>query len=214
MTSNYFLKTIQTLRKQEEIILFGNILLINDTEASEVVEFLKIEYHQEALEYPFEVPDFDADAALWAAKTIYTCTQLVLYRENRVSDLAFLLPDFSNELTPSAILSCDLCYRFMPEILVQLKIIDSEDDILPILEKQLLLWHYSGIHYPLETEKLDFQTISSNNCLQQLYMNRIIEYKKINLAKHQACKSWIEANLGIFTQDFWNELKLEKNING
>ena len=104
MPESYFLKSIQALRQQEEILLFENILDISESASLEVVEFLQLEYRLESLDYPFDVPQFDATAALWAAKTIYFCSQLVLYREINISDISSALPRFTNSITPSAIL--------------------------------------------------------------------------------------------------------------
>ena len=145
MTKYYFLNTIQTLRKQEEAVLYEKLLPISEQEKKEAADFLYQEYQQEALEYPYQVPEFDVFAALWAADFLYTALQLVLHREQKEQDLVQLLPDFPNEITPSAILSADLCLRFLPDVIIQLKLIDSEDALIEILEKQLTLWHYSGI---------------------------------------------------------------------
>lgn len=212
MPENYFLKSIQALRQQEEILLFENILDISESAAGEVIEFLQLEYQNESIDYPFEVPKFDAMAALWAAKTVYICSQLVLYREISVSDISSVLPDFTNSITPAAILSGDLCLRFLPSIVQQLQIIDSHDGLLPILEKLLNTWHYSGISYPLKIEELDFLAISSNKCVHQLYINRVIEYKNLKLAIHPVCEQGIGAVVGIFAQDFWYDFQLTKTI--
>lgn len=210
MTDNFFLKMIRTLRHYEDVMLYGNILDIKETESIEVIEFLENEYQCEVLNYPYEVPAYNAEASLWAAKTVYTAAQLMLYRENKEADLPFLLPDFLGEFSASAILSSDLCLRFLPDMLTQLKFIDSEDPLIQILENKLRQFHYSGISYPLEIERLDFRNVGSNKCLQQLYINRIIENKKIQLADHPECKDMVFASLGFFAQEFWNELKIQQ----
>lgn len=205
---------IKNLREHEEIMLYGNILNIDERESFEVVEFLKNEYQLETIEYPYNVPEFDPKAALWAAQTVYIAAQLMLYRENNDSDIEVLLPDYIDECNASAILSSDLCLRFVPNILSQLKLIDSEDILIQVLENKLNRWHYSGINYPLPIEKLDFKDIFFDTCIEQLYINRIIEYKKTLLAVHPACKNRVAASMGIFAQDFWNEFKLETGIYG
>lgn len=212
MKDGYFLKMIQTLRQQEEIMLYGSVLQISEKEAAGVTKFLESEYQQEVWEYPGEAPAFDAQAALWAAKTVYTAAQLMLYRENKPDDLVALLPSFQNNCTAVNALSADLCLRFLPNIIVQLKLIDSEDELIHILENILLEWHYSGINYPLEIDSLSFDLLFANNCLRQLYIDKIIAYKKLSLAMHAACKPLVTAQLGIFTQTFWNDFKIATTI--
>jgi MoxR-vWA-beta-propeller ternary system protein len=214
MLREYFATMIKQVRQQEDIMLYGNILTIDQLESIETIEFLRNEYEREALEFPYTAPPFDKDAALWGAKTVYIAAQLILYRENRDTELSVLLPPFSAELTPSAIVSADLCLRFIPDMLIQLKLIDTEDALIALLEEQLCVWHYSGVKYPLKTELPDFQKITSNDCLYQLYINRIIEYKKLHLAKLPEFKEGVAANLGMFPQVLWNDFKLEMSIDG
>ena len=212
MSASYFLKMIQNLRLHEDIMLYGYVLEMKEDETLEVINFLKSEYQKEALDHPFDSPDFDPDAALWAAKTVYVAAQLILYRENKETELELLFPDLTKETNAGTILSVDLCLRFLPDMITQLKLIDSQDALIPILEKHLYQWHYSGINYPLEIEKLDFKNINANRCIHQMYINRIIENKKISLAKHPDCKGLVKANLGIFAREFWNEFKIESSL--
>lgn len=200
---------IQHLRKYEEVILYNNILELTENDSKEVITFLELEFKSESLNYPINCPHFNEGAALWAAKTIYTATQLMLYREHKEADLAFLLPDFNNNPNPSEIVSADLCLRFLPDILNQLKLIDGEDKLIPLLEEKLTTWHFSGVNYPLDSEKIDFQNSISNFCLHQMYADRIILNKKIQLAKHPAFESPIAASMGIYVQELWKEFKTD-----
>ncbi len=206
MSDNHFLKTIFRLRQREEVLLFTNILKIKSIEQREVLQFLHEEYRTEALNYPHEAPDFDEAAALWAAQTVYWAAQFILYRENNAEDLEKILKDFKGQVSPSAILSVDLCLRFLPAMLVQLKMIDPEDEMVEILENILYRWHYSGVNYSLDIEKLDMKPVMDNACLLQLYLNRIIEYKKIKLAESELFKPHIKSNLGMYANEFWGAL--------
>jgi hypothetical protein len=212
MHENYFLKSIQALRHQEEILLFEHALTFSAQDIQEVVDFLALEYERESMEYPYIPPDFDPLAAEWAAKTVYVSTQLLLFRESSVDDIASALPAFSHQITPSAILSSDLCFRFIPSIIRQLVLIDSQDELISFLESHLLVWHYSGITYPLDTTLLSFESILSNPSLHQLYINRVLSAKNINLALHPACRQRIDANISIFAEDFWKEFTMETRI--
>ncbi|MBC7450416.1 MAG: hypothetical protein H7259_02895, partial [Cytophagales bacterium] len=207
MSNAYFLKMIEMLRKQEDILLYDNLFHVNPIESEQVMEFLKKEYTREVLEYPYTAPPFNSTAALWAAQTVYSAAQLMLYRENKDSDIDALFPDYSGEIDASAILSCDLCLRFLPDMLIQLKIIDSDDPLIELLEYTLIKWHYSGINYSMDIETLDFFPVHSDPSLKQLYVNRIVRYKKLSLANHPFLKELMMANLGMFGKEFWNEFK-------
>lgn len=212
MKQNYFLNMVQHLRQHEEVMLFGNILHINDTDADETVAYLQEQYLTESLEYPYTAPPFDAAAALWAAKTMNMAAQLLLYRENKPDDLAGLFPAFDREMTGASVLSADLCLRFLPDALRELKIIDSLDPLILILENILQQWHYSGIHYPLDLGKINFEAGLSDPCMRQLYLDRIIHYKNMGLAQHGLFRNHISAALGLYAPHYWKEFQTEKQI--
>ena len=209
---SYLLDMIIRLRQQEEILLYDNILHTAADEELMLQSFLEQEYRTEAAGFPYTAPPFHPEAALWAAKTVYTAAQLMLYRQNKPDNLAALLPGFTGEYTASSILSADLCLRFLPDMLIQLRVIDSADALIALLEQILLHWHYSGIACPLNPEKLDFSGAYADNCLMQLYADRIVAYRRLRLAAHPACKDLLAANMGIYASEFWNEFQLENKI--
>lgn len=194
---------LTAIREREEIILYDNIFQVSEPEQHQVIDYLSQVYHQESLEYPYQVPTFDIHAGLWAANTLYVAAQLLLYRKNSNADLLTLLPNFIYPKTPSAVLSADLSLRFLPDIITQLDKINPEDELIPIVEKHLYSWHYSGISYPLSVDKLDFTVEESNRCLQQLYANRIIEYQRKPLAETTAFSEIVGASLGDYRKNFW-----------
>jgi len=212
MKQNYFLNMVQHLRQHEEVMLFGNILHIDEADAAEAVAYLQEQYRAESLEYPHTAPPFDAAAALWAAKTMNMAAQLLLYRENKPDDLGALFPAFDREIDKASVLSADLCLRFLPDTLRELKIIDSLDPLILILENILHQWHYSGIHYPLDLSKVELERNLADPCLRQLYLDRIIYYKNISLAQHELFRRHISAALGLYASDYWKEFETEKQI--
>jgi len=200
---------LQHLRQNENIMLYSNLLQVSEEHEAEAADYLKTQYNQEATDYPFTAPDFDKAAALWGARTVYIAAQLMLYREHKVADLENMLPVFTGEITANAMLSADLYLRFLPGIINHLKLIEPEDGLIPILEKHLHTWHYSGIAYPLEKTKLDFSIITAHKCLHQLYVNRVVQYKNLGLARHPALSRLLRANLGIYRPEFWPGLTFE-----
>lgn len=180
------LLTIQHLRLHEELLLHGLLAPALEKDTAELSSFLAEEYATESINYPHTPPPFDPEAALWAAKILYTAAQLLLNRQHEAGDLPKLLPPYPQALTEGAILSADLSLRFLPPIIDQLQRIDPEDPLIPLLENLLLPWHYSGIGHPLPIEKLNFEPLSGMFCLRQLYIDRVIELKNRALAEHIA----------------------------
>ena len=204
-SKTYFLNTIEHLRINEEIILYTNLPHISE-EDNLTIAFLEKEYANESTHYPYTPPAYNALAALWGAKTIYYALQLILYRENKGKDLPLLLPVYTDEQNASAILSADLCLRFLSQVLDQIKVIDADDLIIQVLEGHLQQWHYSAIGYNLNPEMLNFQQILENNSLKQLYINRIIENKSKKLAELPNLNEHVKASMGNYSSYFWEDL--------
>lgn len=209
MSESCFLKMIQILREREDLILYGNLLEVEKEE--EVGFFLRDEYENEIKDFPFISPAFNTNAAIWAAKTIYISAQLILYRENKINELELLLPDYKDEIDSSAMLSADLCLRFLPSMLIQLKLIDSEDPLIEILEKKLSVWHYSALSYNLNFDEVDFKIIITDKCLEQLYLDRITKYRKLELSQNSQFKESILANFGNYAKELWEEFYFKKS---
>ena len=184
-------------------MLYSSISHISAADEAEVILFLESEWGNECLEYPGQVPDFDADAALWAARTIYTAAQLMLYRKDRSEALQALLPPFAAVPTAGCMLSADLCLRMLPPLLVQLAAIDPDDAIISILEARLDVWHYSGIGYKTPIEIPDFSLLLPSTCAMQLYTDRVIARKDAVRAALPAIAPFINAAMGDLRNHFW-----------
>ena len=212
-TVNNFLQTISSLRMLEELIVFGKMEIIPESDYKDVITFLEEEYLEESTGFPMNVPAFNAEAALWGAKTIYAAACVLLDRNQNNNELDLLFPPYAGNIEAGSILSVDLCLRFLPPILFQLKRIDVEDEAIMLLENILATWHYSGINYQLNYSKINFTTISDNVCMYQLYCDRIIQFKNLELAQLPVFNSHIKGCLGLHTHIFWNELKTANKIN-
>jgi MoxR-vWA-beta-propeller ternary system domain bpX4 len=205
-----FLKMIQQLRTYEEVILYGNVLKSSEAELKEVLQFLQQEYTKEAIDYPCQAPVFDADAALWGAATVHTAAQLMLYREHKPLELNSLLPAYALPITAAAILSADLCLRFLPKIMIELKMIDSEDALHPILEAIANTWSYAAIAVNTDMKLVNETVLANNECYKQLYAQRVVHFKKLNQLQIPIVQQTIKNNMGIYTNVFWKEAKIEE----
>ncbi|MET3021651.1 hypothetical protein [Flavobacterium hydatis] len=205
-TKTPFLDTIYHLRTIEQIILYDKVITISREEETDVTSFLETEYEREILDYPGIAPEFNSEAALWASKTVYLAAQLLLYREHNIKDLVMLLPDYKGEINASAILSADICLRFLPQIIMEMKRIDPDDLVIPILEKHLFQFHYSAVGFEVDIEKIDFEILAENDCLQQLYIDRIVQRKAIKFTESDFIKKQLEIGFGDYRKLFWAQL--------
>lgn len=145
---------------------------------------------------------------MWAAKTLYLACQLLLYRENKSDEIPQLLQPYQHTIDASAILSADLCLRFLPQVIQAGKSIDPEDILVVTIENMLRVWHYSGIGSHASNDQLSFAEINANECLLQLYTDRVIEKKDLQRAQHPAIATQVRASMGNYAQVFWKELHL------
>lgn len=201
-----FLETIYHLRTVEHIILYNRLDTVPHKELQEVVAFLEGEYERECTDYPFTPPAFSAAAALWGAKTVYFAAQLYLYRQNKPAELPSILPPFNGKADASAMLSADLCLRFLPAVKFALEAVDANDALIPVLEQFFVAFPYSGIGRDGEFTPPDTAPITTNDCLTQLYLDRIAERKAAKWAEQDIINSAIRANLGNHKNVFWREL--------
>lgn len=203
---NPFLHTIFQLRREGDLVLYDNFQLPTDEECLIAGDLLEEEYELEKVAYPFTAPPFDLPAALWGAKTLYTFAQLVLYRKHEEAAIPGLFTAYTGAITPDAIVSADLCLRFLPQLYQQVSKIDDTDIILSLMQEVLNQWHYSGIGRLTAADEKQLQVIKSNACLQQLYADRIISRKDKTLATHPHWQLIVKGCLGIYKDSYWKEL--------
>lgn len=194
---------IRTLRSSEEVILYARLLRISAEDEAATLEFLQSEYASESREYPGEAPAFDAAAARWAAHTLYIAAQVLLYREHKSADLPVLLPAYNGNTDAAALLSADLCLRFLPDVLQQLQLIDPLDPLNSLLLTHLQHWHYSGLVLHEAPADADLQPVLQNPCLKQLYINRIISCRRTKTALLPGLEPAVRNALGIYEDVFW-----------
>lgn len=199
-----FLDAIYLLRTEESLTLHNGLHQADTNEDSIVMEFLQEEFEREQLEYPASPPAFDAAAALWGARTCYFAAQLLLFRKHAPEEISSLLPPYEGGITPAAMLSADLCLRFVPAIVHKAAAIDPNDPLVPLLVKHLETWHYSGLLLKQPPVNPDLETVTADACLQQLYVNRIIETRNNELAENTPLNNEVNAALGNHREIFWN----------
>ena len=206
-----FLETLYHLRTLEQVILYNKITDIPVAEEKATLDFLEAEYEREAADYPFTAPKFNSAAALWGAKTLYFSAQLLLYREGDINAIQQLVAPFAGSADAAAMLSADVCLRFLPTVLDKLLIIDTEDPLIPIVQKILTQFHYSAIGVDVALEGVEVQPLFKDRCFRQLYLDRVTQRRAIKWLALPLVKQGVLENLGNHKAHFWREATLEAN---
>jgi len=204
---NNFLETISYLRQEEHLVIHDNVLKTTQKEDEDIILFLEIEYENESLNFPFKPPKFNSKAGLWASKITYYAALLLLHRGNTKKDLSVLFPNFDDTINESAILSADLCLRFLPQINFELQRIDANDPLVPILNNILANWHYSAVNNESKPPEKALPKAYENKCVLQLFLDRIVEKKAIHWAETPFINTILNKHLGYYKDVFWRTLK-------
>ncbi|MDF2553039.1 MAG: hypothetical protein K0R77_2314 [Chryseobacterium sp.] len=206
-----FLDTLFLLRKEECITIFTDLHEISKNEEQDAADYFESEFEKERLEFLSDQISCDQKTAVWAAKVLYHSAQLYLIRKDTAKDLEKLIPQFIGKRDVSSLLSADLSLRFLPQIISSLQIADPEDPLIKILENILQQFHYSGIGFDLDLEKINWEEELKDKTYRKLYLERIVEKKAYNLAEIPYINQLLMAEFGMYKDIFWRELKIIEN---
>lgn len=206
-TESLFLDTLFLLRKDECITIFTDLQEISKKEEEDAADYFESEFEKERLEFLSDQINCDSETAVWAAKVVYHSAQLYLIRKDTAKDLEKLIPQFKGKRDTSSILSADLSLRFLPQIISALQNADPEDPLIKMLENILTQFHYSGIGWDLDLEKINWEEELKDKTYRKLYLERIVEKKSYRLAEIPYINQLLMAEFGMYKDIFWKELK-------
>jgi hypothetical protein len=209
-TKSPFLDTLFLLRKDECITIFTDLHEISKKEEQDAADYFESEFEKERLEFLSDQINCDRETAVWAAKVLYYSVQLYLIRKDTAKNLEKLIPQFNGKRNVASLLSADLSLRFLPEIMNALQNADPEDPLVKMLENILTQFHYSGIGFDLNLEKINWEEELKDKTYRKLYLERIVEKKSYSLAEIPYINKFLIAEFGMYKDVFWRELK---NIN-
>lgn len=208
-----FLDTLFLLRKEECITIFSDIKEISNEEELEAGDYFEGEFEKERLEFLSDQIRCNKEIAVWAAKILYHSTQLYLIRKDTAKNLDQFVPNFKGVKDISTILSADLSFRFLPQVIDVLHTADSEDPLVKMLEVILSEFHYSAVGFDLDVEKVNWEEELKDRTYRKLYLERIVENKAYKLAEIPYINKLLMAEFGLHKEVFWRELKIIENGN-
>ena len=207
-TQSPFLDTLFWLRKEECITIFTDLHEISKKEEQDAADYFESEFEKERLEFLSDQINCDRETAVWAAKVLYYSAQLYLIRKDTAKNLEKLIPQFNGKRNVASILSADLSLRFLPEIMDALQNADPEDPLIKMLENILTQFHYSGIGFDLNLEKINWEEELKDKTYRKLYLERIVEKKAYSLAEIPYINQLLIGEFGLHKNIFWRELKI------
>lgn len=148
------------------------------------------------------VPLFHGEAALWAANYLYRSVQLVMLRNLDEAAVQGLLMPFPGTVSPEAVLSVDLSFRYLPNLLVLAKGLAPEDVLVKRLQETALQWPFSSVGMNVEGA-MELEVIMSNACLRRAYIDRIIEAKDEKRCNNSLVNEYLKEALGDHSAILW-----------
>ena len=201
-----FLQTLHDLLRTGHLTLHGRLPAVPVEELVAGLELLREAYEREAAGYPGTPPEYDLAAAAWSAKTLFHAAQLLLYRTHDAAALTDLFPPFEHARTPGAILTADLCLRYLPSLLRQLELLDVEDELIPVLRRILTRWHYSGLLLYAPFPDADLTPILADDCLARCYVDRVIATQNMDMGARPELQGNLRGAMGNHASAYWPEL--------
>ena len=154
-----------------------------------------------ALQAPSVAPEFDGDAALWAAETFAWAAGMLVDRGETNTDFPAWLNDrTANPTTASAHWSVDLTFRFFSGLVARAEKVGKDDPLYPELMNLLEPWPLSSVGISVENSKHSIDIVLQDNCLQKIYVDRILITKDTARAESQPLQSLIENAVGAYPQ--------------
>ncbi len=124
-------------------------------------------YDRQVQELTGMVPSFHGNAAVWAAGFLYRAVQLVMLRDLGEEVVNDLLTPYEGHVIPETILSVDLSFRYIPNLMGLAKGLAPEDVLVKRLQDAARQWPFSSVGMKVEGE-MNIDVIINNPVCEEL----------------------------------------------
>ncbi|SNR82375.1 hypothetical protein [Hymenobacter sp. AT01-02] len=192
---------VKELLESGQVTVMGEPMALAAEDQDAVLHQLRQFHAEDAVHQPYQAPNFDPDAALWAARYVYRVVQLVLVRELDDTAVQVWLQDFSGSPTPEAVYSVDLTFRYLPILLHLAQGLAPADALVARLQATAQQWPFSfvGTATPEPTPA----AILEHPSLRTAYADRIIAARDLARAQEPAVAELVRAALGNYASTLW-----------
>jgi len=193
---------IQDIIQQGKVTVDGNVTPFSDEDKQAATQRLREYYELQKQELTATVPAFDAPAAIWAAGFLYRAVQLVMLRDLGDDVVNKLLTPYDGAVTPEGVLSVDLSFRYLPNLVGLAKGLAPEDVLVKRLHEAAVQWPFSSVGMKVEGD-LNIDVILNNACVCRSYIDRIITARDIKRCNNPQVKEYIKEALGDYGHVLW-----------
>jgi hypothetical protein len=193
---------IQDIFQQGKVVVDGIVSPFTEEDIQRSIQHLHEYYQRQQQELTGTIPDFHAGAAIWAAGFLYRSIQLVMLRDLGEDAVNGLLTPYDGGVTPETILSVDLSFRYLPNLMGLAKGLAPEDVLVKRLQEAAIRWPFSSVGMKVEGE-MDIDVIMNNACLRRVYIDRIIETRDKKRCNNVQVNEDIQEALGDYGQMLW-----------
>ena len=193
---------IQDIIQQGKVTVDGHVTPFSEEDKQATIQRLREHYELQKKELTATVPAFDAPAAIWAASFLYRSVQLVMLRDLGDEVVNKLLTRYEGVITPEAVLSVDLSFRYLPNLVGLAKGLAPEDVLVKRLHEAAVQWPFSSVGMKVEGD-FNIEVILNNACVCRSYIDRIITARDIKRCNNPQVKEYIKEALGNYGHVLW-----------
>lgn len=193
---------IQDIIQQGKVTVDGQVTPFSDEDKQAATQRLREYYELQKQELTATVPAFDGPAAIWAAGFLYRAVQLVMLRDLGDEVVNKLLTPYDGAVTPEAVLSVDLSFRYLPNLVGLAKGLAPEDVLVKRLHEAAVQWPFSSVGMKVEGD-FNLDVILNNTCVRRSYIDRIITARDIKRSNNPQIKEYIKEELGDYGHVLW-----------
>jgi hypothetical protein len=193
---------IQDIIQQGKVIVDGQVIPFTNEDIQLATELLHEQYNRQARELTGMVPAFHPEAAAWAAHFLYRAVQLVMLRDLGEEAVNGLLTPFQGPVSPETILSADISFRYLPNLLGLAKGLAPEDVLVKRLQEAAAQWPFSSVGMKVEGT-IDVEVIMGDSCLRSAYIDRIIAARDGKRCNSILANEHIKEALGDYATVLW-----------
>lgn len=150
-------------------------------------------------ELPAPVPEFQIDAARWAACKFFRACQLSVFRDLPQETIDKELGgSLRSKRTPEIHYSVDLVFRYLPDLTRFAVSAAEADPLVQHLRQWARVWPLSSVGMP-DVGEVDVDGFSGHPSLLQVYADRIIATCDVTRLAVPCAREAVRASLGMHT---------------
>ena len=193
---------LRGLLEAGKVTVAGQLFSFSQEDLRASMALLRQHYDEDTPEMHFTAPEFLPEAALWAARYLYTTIQLTVLRDLDEVAIKQHLTNFPGPVTPAAVYSADLTFRYLPDLLSLAKGLAPGDLLVSHLRETLRQWPFSSVGTVM-TDAVDPRMLLGHPSLRQAYVDRIVQHRDVQRLSDEAVRAQVEAALGDYASTLW-----------